>query len=287
MKFKGIIYLIIAAVLWSFQGLPAKLNSWDPLVLTSFRGIVAALLLGTYRRDFRLKKGFAQWIASFSVAATGILFIFALRLTTASNAVVLQYVMPVFVILYLWIFKKQIPKLPDLLCIFIMLTGTALCCIKGFSGEGGVGNFLALVSALTFSVIYLSANSKGCDPLSYAYQGSLICAFIFPFSLTFSSPALTVIDISSAAGMGLCVGLGYIFFSKGFSKKVSPSQAAVVSYIEPVMNPIWVFLFLREAPRGLELLGSAIVLITAVIYALYNAKKPLLKEKTGSEYDTV
>ncbi len=286
-KHTEILYFIMAALLWSFQGLLAKLNSWDPLMLTSFRGIIAALLLGSYRRNFRLKKGLANWIASFSVAATGILFIFAMRLTTAANAVVLQYIMPVFVILYLWIFKKHKPKLPDILCIFVMLTGTVLCCIRGLSGEGGIGNLLALISALTFSVIYLSADSKDCELLSYVYQGSLICVVLFPFSVILTSPVLSGINFLSAAGMGLCVGIGYIFFSKGFSENISPSKAVTVSYVEPVMNPVWVFLFLREAPGGLELLGSAVVLVTAILYALYNAGNPQMKEKPAGDPDPI
>lgn len=89
-----------------------------------------------------------------------------------------------------------------------------------------------------------------------------------PFDSAFS---FGVPGILSAASMGLAVGLGYAFFSRGMKEDVQPTAAAIISNIEPVANPVWVFLFLGERPSAVSLLGFFMVLIAVTLYSAQTA----------------
>ena len=134
-----------------------------------------------------------------------------------------------------------------------------------------MGNILALLSALTYAIMYLSARVKGCDVLSYTYQGSLLSILLILYVFIDKTFVFDFANVVSAAMMGLLVGLGYVCFSKGFKENVSPVKAAVISYIEPVLNPIWVLIFIGEKITPLALVGIVIVLVTAIIYSIKNS----------------
>ena len=161
----------------------------------------------------------------------------------------------------------------DIVCSIIMLSGVALCFVSGLSGGAFWGNIFALISALTYAMMYLSARLPGSDVLSYTYQGSLICLLLLgwiPFDNAF---VLDMPNVLSAASMGLCVGLGYICFAKGFSLDIDPIKASVVSYVEPVLNPVWVMIFIGEKVTVWSAVGIVLVLATAIYYSVVNSKK--------------
>ena len=266
-------WILIAVVLWSAQGVLGKANSWSPISLTAVRAIFAALVLGIYRKSFKPAKGKVNWLAAVFVAMTGVLFLLANNLTTAANAIVIQYVMPVFVIILSALFWHKKVSGIDVLCSIIMLAGVALCFVSGLSGGAFWGNVFALISALTYAMMYLSARLEGSDVLSYTYQGSLLCLLLLCYIPFDSAFVLDLPNVLSAASMGLCVGLGYICFAKGFSLDIDPVKASVVSYVEPVLNPIWVMLFIGEKVTVWSAAGTVLVLATAIYYSVINSKK--------------
>jgi len=274
-KQSGIIWIILAAILWSLQGVLGKLNTWNSLYLSGFRAIFAGITIGSYRRSFYPSKNKINWLAAMAVAMTGILFLSANNLTTAANAVVLQYTMPVFVILLRWFQTRKKPGKMDVICCIVMLVGVSLCFVNGLTGGHLKGDVLAILSAGTYALVYLSAGTKGCDVLSYSYQGNLISILLILLPLFDKSFSFSVINVLTAAAMGIFVGAGYICFAKGFSKNINSTQAAIVSYMEPILNPVWVMLFVGEKVEGIALIGIVIVLSMAVIYSIY-----LKKEKT-------
>ncbi|HEX8746969.1 MAG TPA: DMT family transporter, partial [Pyrinomonadaceae bacterium] len=72
-------------------------------------------------------------------------------------------------------------------------------------------------------------------------------------------------DTASVAYLGVIqIGLAYTFFTLGMARGVRSLEAGIVGYIEPVLNPVWVFIFLGERPSGWAIMGGAII-ITAVI----------------------
>lgn len=211
-----------------------------------------------------------NWLAALAVAMTGILFLSANNLTTAANAIVLQYTMPVFVILISWIRWKKRPQSFDILCGAVMLLGVALCSANGLGSGRAAGDLLALLSAVTYAFVFLFAGTKNCDALSYSYQGSLISILLIFLPLFDKSFSFSLTNVLTAAAMGGFVGLGYICFAKGFSQNVHATQAAIVSYMEPILSPIWVMLFVGERIDLLALAGISIVLSAAMVYSIYS-----------------
>ena len=264
----GLFWIALAATLWSVQGVLGKANAWSPLTMTAVRAVFAALVIGIARGSLRPSKERINWIAAIFVAATGLLFLSANSLTTAANAIVIQYMMPVFVILTSWVIWRQKPTRVDIICSVIMLGGVALCFLSGISSGRLAGNLLAVLSAASYAGVYLSSKARRSDVLSYAYQGFLLSTLLLltiPFDGTF---VFTGRDLLSTAAMGVCVGLGYICFAKGFSMNVNPVNASVISYIEPVLNPLWVSLFIHEEIGSVAGIGIAVVLITALCYSI-------------------
>ena len=92
--------ILLACVSWSFSGLLTRLIPRNALTIAGARALVAAVFLGLARRDFRPANTFGNWLGAFGVMATSVLFILANKYTSAANAIVLQYAMPVVVILF-------------------------------------------------------------------------------------------------------------------------------------------------------------------------------------------
>lgn len=269
----GIFWIICAAILWSLQGVLGKLNTWNPIYLSGFRAIAAAVTIGTYRKNYKPLKSKTNWLAAMFVALTGILFLSANNLTTAANAIAIQYTMPMFVIVMSWIKWKKKPKTLDIVSSIIMLIGVVFCFSDGFTGGKMAGNTLAILSAVTYALVYLSAKFEGCDALSYSYQGCLLSIPIFIVALFDSSFQFSMMNVLTGIAMGIFVGAGYCCFAKGFTKGVNSTQAAVVSYIEPILNPILVLIFVGEKINKMSIVGISIVLIMAVIYSVFSNKQ--------------
>ena len=269
---KAVLEIALACAVWSFSGLLSKLVPWNALSIVGFRSLIAALLLGVCRRDFRpmLTKG--TWLGAGSVLATAILFIFATKLTSAANAIVLQYAMPVFVILYEAVFRHRRPGALQLWTVLAVAVGVILCFAQGFQGGGMLGNLLSLLSAVTYAVMFTAGQRDDCDALSYTYLGALVgCALLLfmPFD-----PAIrpNLNEWGLAALMGVVLGLGYLAFSAGMRNGVSPLSAAIVANVEPILNPTWCFLCLGEWPGYLTLAGAILVLAAVSLYTILSSR---------------
>lgn len=271
-KASGALYIIFACLSWSFAGVLGKYTPWSALSITGFRALIAALVLGVYRKSFRFTKTKGTWMGAIGVAGTSLLFMFANKLTSAANAIVLQYAMPIFVILYFALALKKMPPRRDMLVALVMLIGIVLCFCQGMTGGGMLGNALALLSALTWALVFLSARRPDCDVFSYSFLGNLINAALvltMPFdkNITFEPISFLV-----PALMGLCMSCGYVFFGRGMKLGISPVTAALLANVEPVLNPMWVFIFLGENPGTLTIIGAVVVLASVTAYSILQAK---------------
>ena len=261
--------ILLACVCWSFGGLLSKLIPWSAVSIAGFRALVAALALGAARRSYRLVNTPGTWLGALGVMGTSLLFIFANKLTSAANAIVLQYAMPVVVILFQAVVMHRRPSRLDAAAALAVLAGVVLCFCQGLSGGGMAGNLLALGSAFTYAIVYLAAHRPDCDVLSYAYQGNLVASLLalyIPFDPAVSASG--PMDYLAALGLGLCLALGYLFFNAGMRHGVSPITAAIVSNIEPILNPTWCFFFLGEDPGLLSIIGAAVVLTAVTAYTI-------------------
>ena len=263
----------LAGVCWSFAGVLSRFTAWNAFTLTGFRSIVAVLLLGAVRKTFRPRNTLWNWLGALGVAATSTLFMTANKLTSAANAIVLQYAMTAIVIVVQIAFFRVRPRRLDVAAAVLVMAGVVLCFCQGLSSGRFLGDLVAFGSAFTWAGVFLAARMPGVDSLSYAYQGNLI-ACLFLLCMPFD-PAVGAGGVGGALvplAMGLCLGLGYVCFALGMRTGISPTVAAVVANIEPVLNPLWVLIFLGEAPGALSLLGAALVLVTVTVYSLCGSR---------------
>ena len=270
----GAVQVAVGAIFWSFAGVLGKWLPWNAMVINGARCLVAVILLGIARGGFRVHLSKGNLLGAVSVMLTGIFFMGAVKLTTSANAIVLQYAAPAFVILFCWLFYGQKPTKRDLLAAGLIMLGVTLCFADKMGGGSLIGNILALLSAVTFALVFFCARMPDTSASDYSFLGLIFCVPSLLFA--FSDPAFSTEPscLLAAFALGVCLAGGYYFISAAMTR-VSPVSAVLLSNLEPVLNPIWVVLFLPElgeVPRGLSLLGAAIVLITAAVYSVTGEK---------------
>ena len=270
---RSALLVVLAGVCWSFAGVLSRFTAWSAFSLAGYRSVIAILLLGAIRKSFRPRNTLWNWLGALGVASTSTLFMIANKLTSAANAIVLQYAMTAIVIVVQIIFFRVRPRKLDVCAALLVMVGVVLCFCQGLGRGQFLGDLLAFASAFTWAVVFLAARMPGVDSLSYAYQGNLLaCLFLIymPFDSAVRNGGISNWLVPTA--MGLCLGLGYVFFALGMKAKLSPTIAAIVANIEPVLNPMWVLIFLGEGPGTLSFFGAAVVLITVTVYSLKNAR---------------
>lgn len=263
--------IFIAAVMWSFAGLGAKLLSWNALSIACVRGIIASITIFTFRKKTKLTLNSSTILASISLLLTTTLFMSANKMTTSANAIVLQYTSPIFILILSVIFLKYRPRLVDYIAISLTLLGISLFFIDQLETGRWIGDLVALLSGLAFAGVFFSNRLPNANPMDASLMGNMMSLILFPF-LLFDQQFLSFKPndwiIILLLGV-LQLGIPYILFSLGI-KRTEAIKSSIISTIEPILNPIWVFLFLHEIPGILSIVGGLIVLATIL---WYNATK--------------
>lgn len=261
---QAVALLIVTAILWSFGGLLIKLVDWHPAAIAGGRSIIAALLFLFVLGRPSTKMSRSQWAAAFAYAATVILFVFATRLTTAANAILLQYTSPAFTILLsAWLLKEK-SSIVDWFAVFFVLGGMVLFFVEGFEAGNALGNVLAVLSGVSFSLmVILLKKQKHTSTLEPIFWGNIMTAVAgLPFM---TGPYPNAIGFLSLLALGVFqLGLSYLLYTIAI-KRVTAVEATLVPVIEPLLNPIWAFLGIGELPGMWAVAGGAIVLLTVCI----------------------
>lgn len=269
MKLRAILFLIITALLWSSGGLLIKLVTWNPVAIAGTRSIIAALVIFAFRRRMKFNWGFAQLGGAVCYTGTVILFVTATKLTTAANAVLLQYTAPLYVaILSYWFLKEKITR-SDLLTIAAAFGGMVLFFLDNLSKGGFWGNIIAILSGVAFAGMALFLRKqKDHSPLESVFLGNVLTFLIgFPFMMR-SGP-----DATGWLGLVLLgifqLGCSYILYSEAI-KHVTALEGILIPILEPVLNPIWVFLLLGEKPGRWAIAGGIIVLVSVTLRCIHS-----------------
>lgn len=273
-KNSGPLLVFFAAVLMSLGGLLIKTLPWGAMAINSGRNLFAALVTFGYMKatGYKLRCNKTVLGCAGCIAACCVTYTLATRLTTAANAVVLQYTSPVFILLYLWVFFHQRPRKLDLAACGVVFAGMACCFAGSLSGGGMAGNLLALVAASTYAVVFMVNMFPGADSFS-SYFWSQVLGFVIGLPWLVREPAFSAGSWGAVAFMGAVqVGLAYLLMAKGLAH-TKPVAANLICMTEPVLNPIWVALFYGETVGALSLVGIGIVLCGLMVYNLAGAKK--------------
>ena len=256
----GVLYIVVAALLWSTGGIGIKGVVDPPLKVTFYRSVFAAITLFlVFRRDVRVRvtPSFVAAIVSYGACLTA--FVVATKWTTAANAIFLQYAGVVWVLLLSPIVLREAMRARDTIAIGAALAGMALFFVGRFEARGMAGNGMALLSSVFFAALILSLRREhGSSRAAVAWGNVFIAVALFPFVM--HDLALTTRSLLALLFLGVFqIGLAYACFVKGL-QHVTATQASLTGMLEPVANPIWVALFLGERPSVYAVAGAAIVL---------------------------
>ncbi len=268
---KAILFLFLAATLWSTGGVMIKELTWSPLAILVGRSIFSSLLLLAYLRRFPTH--WTRWkiAAAAGHILTSFLFITSTKLTTAANAIFLQYTAPVYIVLLAFWFLRERPSRTDWASMIVIFAGMLLFFGDKLSTNGFYGNVLAILSGVTMAVMTVSLRAqKDGIPAESILIGQLAAVILgFPLVLKEAwTPSNTLIILY----LGLFqIGLAFILFTTAI-KHVSALQATLISTLEPVLNPVWVFIFVGEEPGLFALVGGLVVLGGIAISAIGSAR---------------
>ncbi len=268
---RAIIMLIFTAILWSSSGLLIKLISWHPLAILGARSFIASLVFLVYLRRIELRVTRYQLLGALCYVGTSIFFIWSTKLTTAANAIFLQYASPIYVVIFGYWLLKEKPRRADWIAMVVIFSGLALFFGDKLSFDGFYGNLLAILGGITFAGTTLfMRQQKDAEPGNMVLLGNIIGVLVgLPFVLqqTFSPPDLGIILYLGIFQMGI----SYMLYSMAI-KHIQALESNLILTLEPILNPILVFMVIGEKPGPLALLGSLLVIGAVTFRAIVSAR---------------
>jgi DME family drug/metabolite transporter len=280
--------VLAAALLWSTGGLFIKWTTLSAFELTFGRSLLAALTVAFFTRREGFRPNKMTVLTSLLYAGLLLLFVIATKLTTAANAIFLQYTAPIYVLILEPLFYKEKFRRADMLAVAACIIGMSLFFVGKLRPQDVKGNLAALASGLCFAFYILllrHPHSKRVNRASSVIYGNLLLVIITAFVIIYSPASLAALehismrDATSVFYLGVVqIGIAYTLFTLGMARGVRSLDAAIVGYIEPVLNPIWVFLFLGERPSTWALAGGAIIIAAVASHTIWGARKTKMKK---------
>ena len=268
---QGALLVGLAAMLWSSAGLFIKWAPMPPLAVACGRATITFLF---YLVAVRPRLSQARWSTAFAYAGMILTFVSATKLTTAANAIFLQYTGPAYVLLLAPLVLGERLTRRDVVSVGLSMAGMGLFFVGKVEAGHALGNLLGVASGLFFGLTLVllrrDATRGAGDAMPSTALGNLLAAVLsFPFALsplreTFAGPqAVSALLVLLWLGIAQ-MGVSYILFAKGL-RSVPASQASLLSMLEPVFNPVWVFFGTGERPGPWAILGGAIVLAAVAL----------------------
>jgi drug/metabolite transporter (DMT)-like permease len=262
---RGRMLILAAAFLWSLAGVFIKFLDVPPLTIVFYRSLFAFLVFTPFvrRAEWRINGPVLVSVLTYTAAISA--FVSANKLTSAANAIVLQYTAPIFVFLFSrWVLGERISRVNG----FALLAGMAGVAVISLDSAGEpemAGVMLALVSGMLFAAYMINLRrTENVSPTYLTWINNAFCALVLLF-IVIAQLALTLNQLVILIVMGAVqLGLPYFLFSKGL-QTIPLQEASLIALIEPVLNPIWVALTVGEIPSVATLAGGAMILAGLVV----------------------
>ena len=306
--FPPVIYVLIAVSIWSTGGLFIKLTTLDAYQVTFFRSLLAGLTVAllTYKQGLRINA--FGILTSVIYATLLFLFVWATKKTTAANAIFLQYTAPIYILILAPFVIGEKFHLRDLVTVIFCIAGMSLFFVGKLEISDYQGNIAALFSGVFLGLYIMllkhpaavgrkqkaeggqsvneahlptSAadastnpkskieNPKSMNPAIAVIYGNFLLAAICATSGVSAIPSMTHLDWFAVSFLGIVqIGIAYVLFIKGVTGGTRPLDASIIGFIEPLLNPVWVFLFVGERPSSWAVLGGVIIIATVLVHTL-------------------
>jgi drug/metabolite transporter (DMT)-like permease len=261
----GRLLIVATALLWSLAGVFIKFLDLPPLTIVFYRSVFAALIFTPFLRgkDWQISRPILISVISYTAAISA--FVSANKLTTAANAIVLQYTAPLFVFLYsALVLGEKISRLNGFTLAASMI-GVAIIFLSSAGQPDMAGVLLALLSGALFAAYMLNLRrTQAVSPVYLTWINNAVCALLLLLVVK-SQLGLTSTQLGIVAVMGAVqLGVPYFLFSKGL-QTVPLQEASLIALIEPVLNPLWVALTVGEIPSFATLAGGSVIVAALAV----------------------
>ena len=208
-------------------------------------------------------------------------FILALAHTSVAHVLLFQAIAPFLAALFAWIWMRERVPIRTWIAMGAALGGVAIM-VGGSLGSGGVqGDILSLVMALGFAVVLVLTRRH--REISMTPATALGMAISLLAMAPFAHPGvLSVRDFLLLAALGAGqIALGMILFTAG-ARLIPAAQAGLITLLEIVLGPLWVWLIYREQPDALTLAGGAVIMSAVLLHAISDLRPAPLAARPGT-----
>ena len=273
-KRKGLLLVLLGAIAFSLGGVFIKFIPWNPIAINGGRCIFSSMVIAAYLyfSGHIVKINKTVLLGALCVGSMMLCYVASIKLTSAANAIVLEYTAPIFVIiLEAFLFHREIRKIDIIICQLVFL-GIGIVMIDGL-GKGHVaGDLIALASGVFYALTIMLNEFENGDSLSSVLLGHILMAMIgLPFIFRETDFSASTLLLVAALGI-FQAGAGYTLLSVGL-KYADPISGSLIASIEPVLNPILVSLFYHEHMGINTIIGGLIVIVSIVVYNVITLKK--------------
>lgn len=268
----GVGLVVIAAILWSQQGLIFRqidtAGSWEVLFWRSLGMVPVILAFVAWRAEGRVLAAVAAIGWAGVAGALGLIFafggaIFAIQSTSIANAVFLFSASPFLTALLAWVLLGEKVRARTWASIGVAMVGIAVMVQGGLAGGALPGNIAALLSAAGFAVFTVSLRrSSVADPMPIVLIGGIFSVLVGA-AISAAMGATLIIspsDLMWSLGMGVVtLAGGMVLYTIG-SRVVPAAELTLISLLEVMLAPLLVWLVLGETATKATLIGGVFVL---------------------------
>jgi drug/metabolite transporter (DMT)-like permease len=272
---KAIVEMLSCAALWSIAGIFIKLIPWNGFAVASMRSLVAGCVIALYMgmKRFRFIPSRQALVAGVLEGCVYLCFVCANKLTTAANAIVLQFCSPVFIVIFSALFLREKIKRRDAAVVLFTLAGITLFFLDRIEGGYMLGNCVAILAGMVMAGMFMTIGKlEGAERFSAVLIGQIFAFLVgLPFCFT-RSMEFSAVPVLSVLILGVFqLGISYILYAKS-ADYCPPLACCLLGALEPLLNPVWVFLFNGERPGPFALVGAVVVIGAITVWCVAGAK---------------
>ena len=264
--------------MWSTGGICIKLITLNALQICFCRSILAALVfIVIFKKEIFYANVFT-FINALLYTGVLIFFVSATKITTAANAIFLQYTAPIYVLILEPLINKTKYEKANIITIIVCFAGMSLFFIGKLSPGDMWGNTLGLLSGIALAAFLLGMRmNKKEYQFSSIFYGNILVS-LFCLNSMFGKLDLSVPNILMVSFLGIFqIGIAYAIFSYGLIR-VYAIEASIIAMIEPVLNPVWVFFGYGEVPSVMAIAGGIIIIAAIIVRAfIYESPKVIIQ----------
>ena len=266
-KEKGLLLVLLGAIAFSLGGVFIKFIPWSPMAINGGRCIFSSLVIFAFMKlsghEFKFNK--TVMLGAMCVGCMMICYVASIKLTSAANAIVLEYTAPIFVIIFEALFFHHKVTKADVIVTLLVFIGIGIVTIDGLGKGHLLGDVIALISGVFYAFTIMLNDFENGDALSSVLLGHIMMAIIgFPFIFKETNFEASTLLLVAALGI-FQAGAGYTLLSIGL-KYADAIPGSLVASVEPVLNPILVSLFYHEHMGINTIIGGLIVIVSIVVY---------------------